>query len=121
MSAIETQVQRKPRRVLEEVLVPMLIVAPLPATITQHNCGESFGITRDEYLRYIGEGAFPVKEIGKLRVARYADVERYLTEKAEAKRRRRPPSKEKKQAPDPTSLIAGFDIKESLRKVAFQA
>jgi hypothetical protein len=79
----------KPRRVVEDVLVPMTIVAPPPATVTQRTCLEHFGITPRDYFRFIAEGAFPITEKGKLRIAEYGAVLRYLTDGA-AQRTARP-------------------------------
>jgi hypothetical protein len=74
----------KPRRVIEDILVPLTIVAAPPMTITQRNCLEQCGLSKQDYLRLVAAGAFPVKKEGKLRVADYPDVHRYLTSEAKA-------------------------------------
>jgi len=108
------------RRVIEDVLVPATIVAPLPATVTQRTCLEHFGITPRDYLRFIAEGAFPASVKGKLRVARYADVEGYLTEgaKVKPKRARAAPAEPKKKTPvDP---VEAMDSTVVLRRLGFR-
>jgi hypothetical protein len=127
----------KPRRVLEDVLIPLTIVAAPPMTITQRNCFEMCGLTKEDYLRLVAAGAFPVKEEGKLRVASYADVERYLTsgatERTEKPRRahrrtdRTPttaPPSPKKTAPkteaEIKSALDGFDFGAARRKGGFR-
>lgn len=72
------------RRIIEEqVMVPvprsMLTVAAPPATVTQRTSLAVFGVPPRKFLDLAGAGAFPVKVEGKLRVARFADVEAYLT------------------------------------------
>lgn len=81
------------RRVIEEqVMIPVprsaLMVAAPPATVTQKTSLTVFGLPPRNYLRLAASGAFPVKVEGKLRVARFADVENYLTTGAA---RRSPP------------------------------
>jgi len=108
------------RRVVEEVLVPMTIVAAPPATVTQRNCLEHFGIAPRDFLRFVAEGAFPVTIKGKLRVASYVDVLRYLTDdaKVRAKRARSAPIEPKKSAPvDPVDAL---DSEAALRKLGFR-
>ena len=101
----------KPRRVLEGVLVPATIVAPYPATVSQRNCLEWFGLTRADYLRLVGRGAFPVKREGKLRIARFVDVEAYLTNGAAS---HEPPP------PKPRDPVANFDVAGALHKAGFR-
>jgi hypothetical protein len=88
----------KPRRVLEEVLIPLTIVAAPPMTITQRNCLDMCGLSKEDYLKLVAEGAFPVKEKGKLRIADYNDVKRYLTSGAE-ERPAKPRRAHRKSAP----------------------
>ncbi len=103
----------KPRRVVEDVVVPVQIVAPYPATVTQRTCLEWFGITKADYLRLVGRGAFPVKIEGQLRIARFEDVEDYLTAGT---------PKRAKSAPTETPVdpVKAFDRKAFLHKVGFR-
>jgi hypothetical protein len=111
----------KPRRVVEEVLVPATIFAAPPATVTQRTCLEHFGIAPSDYLRLAGV-AFPVKAEGKLRVARYADVERYLTEGATLRPKRvraaAPPAEPKKRGP--LDAVEAMDSSVVLRRLGFR-
>lgn len=65
------------RRVLEEVLIPATIVAAPPATVTQRNCLELFGLSKKDFLKAAGV-AFPVKRIGQLRVALFEHVDAWV-------------------------------------------
>lgn len=56
----------------------LTVVEPTPLTVTQRTCLKLFSLSKDDYLRLAGR-AFAVKKIGKLRIARYADVAAYLT------------------------------------------
>lgn len=105
------------RRVLEEALIPVQIVAPYPVTVTQRNCLELFGLSKDDYLKLVADGAFPVKVKGKLRVARFADVEADLTAGA----RSRPKRCRAKQAPqaDAVDPVDELDSSVALRRVGF--
>jgi len=108
------------RRVLEEVLVPATIVAPLPATVTQRTCLEHFGIAPADFLRFAADGAFAVTERGKLRVARYADVEAYLTEGARV-RAKRVSHARKEPEPPPVDPVDALDAATVLRKLGLHA
>lgn len=110
----------KARRVVEDVLVPMTIVAPPPATVTQRNCFEHFGISKSDYLRMVADGAFPVRPDGQLRIAAYDDVKAYLTTGAATTRRRARGQKEAPSKPDPNDLTPGFDATAALRKAGFR-
>jgi hypothetical protein len=92
------------------------IVAARPATVTQRTCLEHFGLSKRDYLRLVARGAFPVHAEGMLRIARYGDVERYLTESAAPRRRQRVDPK-KPRASDP---LAGFDAAAALRRAGFR-
>jgi len=106
----------KPRRVLEDVIVPVpaVIVAPYPATVSQRTCLEHFGISKADFLRMASRGAFPVKAEGQLRIARYVDVEAYLTGGAEP--RAKPIHRERKPA-DP---VKAFDAQAFFDKAGFR-
>jgi hypothetical protein len=106
----------KPRRVLEDVLVPAVIVAPPPATVSQRTCLEHFGIGKHDFLRMVARGAFVVKVEGQLRIARYADVEAYLTTGAKAAA----PAPRKVAGKPPSDPLAGMDIKGILHKAGFR-
>lgn len=103
----------KPRRVLEDVAVPVQIVAPYPATVSQRSCFEWFGISKADYLRMCSRGAFPFRADGQLRIARFVDVEAYLTGGAAAKPARTP-------APPVVDPVAAFDAKAFLHKAGFR-
>jgi hypothetical protein len=103
----------KPRRVLEEALVPVQVVAPYPATITQRSCFEWFGISKADFLRLVSRGAFPFKAEGQLRIARFADVEAYLTAGTE----KRSPAPRAEAEPDP---VANFDRAKWLHSKGFR-
>lgn len=60
------------------------VAAPLPATVTQHSVFEHFGVPATDYMRMARAGAFPTKRLGRLRVASYDALLRYLTEGAKA-------------------------------------
>ena len=103
----------KARRVVEDVHVPVQIVAAPPATVTQRTCLDLFGLSKNDYLRLAGT-AFPVKMEGKLRVARYADVESYLTTGAAWRGGPRPkPTK-------PVDPVEAFDVDGALHKAGFR-
>jgi hypothetical protein len=110
------------RRVVEDVLVPMSIVAPPPATVTQRTCLEHFGIARRDFLKFAAEGAFPVSVKGKLRIARYGDVESFLMNGAttRATPRRKHQKKDAPSTLEPSDSIAGFDAAAALRKAGFR-
>jgi len=96
-----------------------LVVAAPPATITQRNCLEVFGLSRRDYLRLAGT-AFPVKEEGQLRVARFADVEAYLTSGATLRpkyQRRRPAPT---TPPQNQGVTKELDYTGILRKAGFR-
>ncbi len=105
----------KPRRVLEEVLVPLQIIAAPPATISQRTCLEHFGISRNDFLRMASRGAFPVKIDGQLRIARYTDVEAYLTGGAVA--RAKPLAVPTPQKRDP---VEAFDATAFFHKAGYR-
>ena len=63
------------------------IVAPEPATITQHTAEQHFGIPASVYKRMVRDGLFPTKRIGRLIFASYDDVKRAVTEGAVAQER----------------------------------
>lgn len=110
----------KRTRVVEEtVMVPVprasLTVAAPPATVTQKTSLAVFGIPPRKYLELAACGAFPVKEEGKLRVARYADVERYLTTDAKVRRAPRPANEGPPPAPKQAEP-SNADLDASLRK-----
>jgi len=121
-SASSSNLPIKARRVLEEVLVPVQIVAAPPATVTQRTCLELFGLSKNDYLRLAG-AAFPVKAEGKLRIARYADVEGYLTSGATLRQRAiralppRPVPPSKVTAP---GSLVNFDPAVALLKAGFR-
>lgn len=105
----------KPRRVIEDVVVPAVIVAPYPLTVSQRNCLECFGLTRADYLRLVGRGAFSVKTEGKLRIALFEDVKAYLTTGASPRGGGpKPPAKAK------GDRLADFDPEAALRKAGFR-
>lgn len=56
----------------------MTLVAPPPATVTQRNCLDLFGVSRSDYMRMVAKKRFAVRKEGQLRIARYEDVEAYL-------------------------------------------
>jgi len=103
----------KPRRVLEDVLVPAVIVAAPPSTVSQRTCLEHFGIAKADYLRMVSRGAFSVKREGQLRIARFADVEAYLTGGMAKPTKPAPPTPQ----PDP---VQGFDTTAFLHKAGFR-
>jgi len=103
----------KPRRVVEDVLVPAQIVAPQPVTVSQRNCLECFGLSKGDYLRLAGRAAFPVKVVGKLRIARFADVEAYLTSGAASRSNAGP----KPAAPAPRKR---YDVDALLHDAGFR-
>lgn len=103
----------KPRRVIEDVVVPAVIVAPYPATVTQRTCLEWFGIAKADYLRLVAKGAFPVKPEGQLRIARFEDVEAYLT----AGTPKRAKAVPRGATVDP---VEAFDSKAFLHKAGFR-
>jgi hypothetical protein len=107
----------KPRRVLEDVLVPAVIVAPPPATVSQRTCLEHFGISKADYLRLVAKGAFPVRDEGQLRIAKYGDVEAYLTTGARARAVAVAPAPGPAKSRDP---LAAMDIKGILHKAGFR-
>lgn len=112
----------KAKRVVEEqIMVPVprsaLMVAAPPATVTQRSCMAVFGITPSHYLRLAG-AAFPVKREGQLRVARYADVEAYLTSGAEFVTKSGPTPKPAASAPK-LRAVSDVDVAEKLRKAGF--
>ncbi len=86
-----------------------VVVAPEPATVTQRTVEQHFGIPPRLYKRMVREGLFPVKRLGHLILAAYADVKRAVTEgatsQARADRAGRPsiaaPGKE-----DPIAVVA---------------
>lgn len=106
----------KPRGADDElvtVAIPksaLTVIAPLPATVTQKNCFGCFGISPDDFLRMAGRD-FPILAKGKLRIARYADVEAALTRGAECVRRRKrtadptPPAPTPDGDPDPSAIL----------------
>jgi hypothetical protein len=111
------------RRVVEEqIMVPVprsaLMVAAPPSTVTQRNCFEVFGLKPADYLRLAGR-AFPVKKEGKLRVAKHADVETYLTSGASfvEKYHRRPP---KVKVANEFDAVDALDVHAVLRKAGFR-
>jgi len=105
------------RRVVEDILVPAVIVAAPPATVSQRNCLECFGLSRADYLRLVAKGAFPVREEGKLRIAKYADVEAYLTTGS----RRRPGPGPAGPSPAPKKrTIDDVDVLGTLYKAGFR-
>jgi len=108
------------RRVLEDVLVPLTIVAPPPATVTQRTCLEHFGISPRDYLRFASESAFPVSDKGKLRVARYADVEHYLTDGARVKAKRAHAKTPDPKPTTPVDPVEAMDPTVVLRRLGFR-
>lgn len=98
----------KPRRVLEEALVPVQVVAPYPATVSQRTCLEWFGLTKADYLRLAGRGAFAVHAEGQLRIARFQDVEAYLTGGTSTTRRSSGPKEPKLDPVDAFDADAFF-------------
>lgn len=92
----------------------LTVVAAPPATVTQRNCLEEFGISHDDYLKMAGR-KFPVTKHGKLRVARYADVEAALTSGLETRSRRRP-------APEPEAepSVKTLDLVPALLSLGFK-
>lgn len=115
----------KPPEDLVTVTIPrsaLTVVSPPPATVTQRNCFEHFGISKDDYLKMAGK-LFPVSRPtphSKLRVARYADVEAALTEGLSTRSRRRsctpvePPEEPPVKSLDlvPALLSLGFQPKK---------
>lgn len=96
----------KGRRIVEEqVMVPvpraLLTVAAPPATVTQKTSLLVFGLPPRKYLELAASGNFPVKVEGKLRVARYADVEAYLTAGAATRGTPAPPGRAAAKPPPP--------------------
>lgn len=64
---------------VEIPLSAIVAVAPRPATVSQKTCEQHFGITKTVYLEMARAGRFPTTRVGKLRIARYEDVEAALT------------------------------------------
>lgn len=58
----------------------IVAVAPRPATVTQRTCELHFGICSRLYLKMAKSGRFPTTLVGRLRVAKYEDVEAALTQ-----------------------------------------
>lgn len=116
----------KAKRVVEEVvMIPVprasLMVAAPPATVTQRTCLAVFGLPPRHYLRLAACGAFAVKVEGKLRVARYADVEGYLTRGAVVRRAPRPANAGKAPAA-PAPVPSGptdAELRAAIRKAGF--
>jgi hypothetical protein len=104
----------KPRRVLEDVLVPAVIVAAPPATVSQRTCLEHFGIGKHDFLRMASRGAFAVKVEGQLRIAKYADVEAYLTGGANV--RAKPIHRERK----PADAVKAYDSQAFFDRAGFR-
>ncbi len=105
----------------EQIMIPVprsaLMVAAPPATVTQRNCLAVFGLTPADYLRLAGS-AFPVKKEGKLRVAKFADVESYLTSGAVTR-----PPRSTTPKPSPVQLRPIDDdaeLGDALRKLGFR-
>lgn len=121
------------RRVVveETIMVPVpraaLTVAAPPSTVSQRTSLAVFGLPPKHFLRLAHDGAFAVKIVGKLRVAKYADVEAYLTSGAMVRRRAKgaspapasagqTPNRTPTQSPrDPTILDA------ALRRMGYRA
>lgn len=59
----------------------IVAVAPRPATVSQRTCEQHFGLCPRLYLRMAKSGLFPSKVVGRLRIARYEDIEAALTGK----------------------------------------
>ena len=57
----------------------IVAVAPRPATVSQRTVELHFGIPSRTYLEMARAGRFPTTRVGKLRIARYEDVEAALT------------------------------------------
>lgn len=90
------------------------VVAAPPATVTQRTCLSLFGISRDDFLKMAGR-KFPVTKHGKLRVARYVDVEAALTEGLETRSRRRPAAPLPEEPP-----VRSLDLVPALLSLGFQ-
>jgi len=110
---------KKTRRIVEDIALPIEIVAPRPVTVTQRNCLDHFGISSSDFLRFVARGAFPVTEKGKLRVARYVDGERFLTEGATLMGPRASRSSQA-SAPKEVVPLENFDAAAALRKAGFR-
>lgn len=53
----------------------IVAVAPRPATVSQRTVELHFGIPKATYLDMARRGVFPTTRVGRLRIARYEDVE----------------------------------------------
>jgi len=105
------------RRSEEIALIPVptsLLVKAPPAFITQRNCFETVGISKDDFLRLAGV-AFPVKKEGKLRIARYQDVVEYLQPGAHLQPKYERPKAVARAAPE-TETPATLDYRAMNRK-----
>jgi hypothetical protein len=93
------------------------VVQRPPTTITQRNCLEVFGLSKEDYLRLAGV-AFPVRVIGKLRVARYEDVEAHLSgDRAFLRKYERPKLIRRIKAEETPTML---DYRELARKAGFE-
>lgn len=110
----------KPRRVLEDVAVPVQLVAPYPVTVTQRTCLEWFGLSKADYLRLVGRGAFPVKAEGQLRIARFVDVETFETYVTSGTTRRRARAIETREPAPAVDPVAAVDVDALLYKAGFR-
>jgi hypothetical protein len=65
------------------VIIPpsILPAAGPPATVTEYNCMQVFGLPPKHFRRFARTGKFPTTRQGHLRVALYEDVKRFLTER----------------------------------------
>ncbi len=100
---------------VEIPLSALTVFAPPPSTVTQRNCLACFGISKDDFLRMAGSD-FPITQKGKLRIAKYADVEAALTGGAKVKEK----APASPAAVDPMAAVDAVDLGAALRKLGFQ-
>ena len=97
-----------------------VVVAPEPATVTQHTAEQHFGIPVRTYKKMVLDGLFPTKRMGRLIFASYDDVRRAVTEGAVAQDRVRKAIESTERHPDdaPMSVEAALSYVASARTPA---